>query len=210
MPGLSRGRPSKVLKRTNCNTGDDASSKPDHNEDIDDVFVVLDDEDRALGSLPSREEGNPGSRHRHRHADDETRVLLQSCLQDDEYANDEDEALSEEGDELDVFRLTQKAPLPQLPTTDTAEASDGQEEMVQLRFVDQHRHEFVTRAFIESSFRYPCAKFAEHAKAEGWIPEGEENIEKYVFDGDRVEIDKQTPSDLGMEDGDTVDVYYNI
>jgi hypothetical protein len=212
VPGVSRGRPSKVRKRTQYAIGDAVSSKPDKDDDVDDVFVVLDDEDGALGSLPSREEGHRGSRHRH--GDDETRMLLQSCLQDDDYLDDGDDdnggAVSDEGDELDVFRLTQKVPVPELPATDSGEASgDGQEDMIELRFVDQHRHEFVIRAFTESSFRYPCAKFVEHANAEGWISQGEENIAKYVFDGDKVDIDAQTPSELGMEDGDTVDVYYN-
>ena len=208
VPGASRGRPSKRPRNTGCSRKEPLSSPEERRYgDVEDVFVLDDDEGEAIGSLPSRDL----ERRERRPADDDddTRMLLQTCLQDDDYAEDDDGALSEEGDELDVFRLTQRVPLPEEPETDKAEVSgDGQEDMIELRFVDQNRHEFSTRAFIESTFKYPCSKFVDHAKMQGWIADGEKNIAKYVFDGDIVDIDKQTPNDFGMEDGDTVDVYY--
>jgi len=208
VPSTSRGRPLKMPKRSNYEIADFETSKEEQCGEMEDVFI-LDDEIGALGSLPSREEEKPWSQKRQRDEDDETRQMLQSCLQDEDYIEDDVGGLSDEGDELDVFRLTQKVPLTQEPIMDKAEANnDEQDDMIELRFVDQNRHEFSTQAFSDSTFKYPCAKFVEHAKAEGWISQGEQNIAKYVFDGDIVDIDKQTPSEFGMEDGDTVDVYY--
>lgn len=185
-----------------------------------DVFV-LDDDGGVLGNVPSRDMSGSERRRIHNILDDnDPRMLLQSCLQEEDISDDDDDggggALSEEGDELDVFRLTQRVPpssadhheIDNVATHD--DSGEGQEEhgMIELRFVDQNRHEFSIRALSESTFKYPCSKFVEHAQEHGWITNGSNDIKKYVFDGDIVDIEKHTPSDFGMEDGDTVDVHY--
>lgn len=213
--GPSTSQPSGRQAKRQRDVHSICESNRDEYRDVGDVFVLDDDEETGLGNLPSRDIKKDGARRKSMDAND-TRTLLQTCLEQDDIVPEDDDPLSDEGDELDVFRLTQKsAPSDHViskecctPSEQEHEDCEEQETMIELRFVDQHRHEFMIRALHDSPFDYPCSRFVEHAQAQGWISQGVQSIQKYVFDGDILDIQKDTPKQLDMEDGDTVDVHY--
>ena len=109
-----------------------------------------------------------------------------------------DAAVSERGDDVEVVEMMG------VSSPGSLGAGGG---MISIRFVDARRHEFVTDAVLVNSFDYPVSKFIEHAVGAGWIG-GKQDVDRFVFDDEVVEVGVDTPHGLGLEDGDTVDVHY--
>ena len=149
-------------------------------------------------------------------------IALRACLQDDdvsdvEVASEDDEdlkrikAMRETRAKLDaeVELVAEYGSPSRLRGVEVGGLEGGEREgaMIELRFVDKQRHEFVTDAVPTSTFDFPCSKFVAHAIEQGWI-ESEEDVLQFVFDDEQLSRMDHNPQMFDMEDGDTIDVHY--
>ena len=149
-------------------------------------------------------------------------MALRACLQNDDVsdvdvASDEDEDLKRikvmkerwAKRELDAeVQLISEYTSPTKPEIDIGEPTGGGGgNVIELRFVDSQRHEFVTDAVPSSTFDFPFSKFVAHAIEQGWI-KSEDEVLQFVFDDEVLERTEHNPQMFDMEDGDTIDVHY--
>ncbi len=153
-------------------------------------------------------------------------IALRACLQDDdvsdpEVASDEDEDLkrikamrekrARQELEAEVAFVTEYASPSKRAGDEAGDFGGGGREgdLIELRFVDKQRHEFVTDAVPTSTFDFPCSKFVAHAIEHGWV-KSEDDVLRFVFDDEELSRTEHSPQMFDMEDGDTIDVHYCI
>jgi hypothetical protein len=126
--------------------------------------------------------------------------LLKSCLEDPLSDELSDQLICDD-EEDDVALPSKQMEVAQKIVQDAGS-------MVELKIVDNKNREFEIIAMFDSTLDFPCMKFEEHAKKEGWVEDAETIYFKYIFDGVTIDPKLNTPADFDMEDGDIIEVYY--
>ena len=151
-------------------------------------------------------------------------IALRACLQDDdvsdvEVASDDDEDLkrikamrekrAKQELEAQLDLVAEYRPPSKCADIDEGGVDGGERggDLIELRFVDKQRHEFVALAVPTSTFDFPCSKFVVHAIEQGWI-KSEDDVLQFVFDDEELSRTEHSPQMFDMEDGDTIDVHY--
>ena len=182
--------------------------------EYDDLLVECIRDDDDLGTMPSMPLGSQAHTKTKKKQDmvtlehdagiSKAQDLLKTCLEDPISDDLSDKLIYDEDEDGDDDVSLPRKQLQEVAEEIVQDAGNS----IELKIVDNKNREFEVIAMVNSTLDFPCVKFEEHAKKEGWIEDVDTIYFKYIFDGETIDPKLNTPADFDMEDGDIIEAYY--